>query len=273
MKLDARRKHLKTRDLARCVQMAAGTHGFRGSDGRRLLGSICAALSAHGVLAILFVQPEPAAVPVEPALQWIDLTEVAPAPPVLGTRVATPRSESQRSVSTTCARRSAARTPAAREHELATEKQIANAHGTPAKAAGAIEDDTVERGPEAAGAGAGPVAPVGGVSEGTLVTRAVLVASTAACNGFFPATAASDDGVVTLSMQVTPSGRAHAGRVLDEQPLGEGFGNAARRCLERVRFQPALDRHGQPAASTSVLRLRFARHPGARRRLTAALRH
>ncbi|HEY6555833.1 MAG TPA: energy transducer TonB [Polyangiaceae bacterium] len=235
------------------------------------MGSICCALSAHGLLAIFFVQPSPATVPAEPALQWVELTEDAPTPPPLGTRLAPPRSESHRSVNTTCARRAAARAPAARGHEVATEKQTASAHDTPA--AGALEDDTGQRAAESAGAGSGRVAPAGGVSDGTLATRAVLVASTAACNGFFPALAASDDGVVTLSMQVTPSGHAHAGRVLDELPLGEGFGDAARRCLQRVRFQPALDRHGQPVASTSVLRLRFARHPGARRRLTAALGH
>jgi hypothetical protein len=74
-----------------------------------------------------------------------------------------------------------------------------------------------------------------------------------------------------MAMRVAPTGRVFAGHVLDERPLGEGFAGAARRCLERVRFQPALDSRGKPMGSSSVLRLRFARHLGKRRALTAAL--
>lgn len=259
--------------------MAAGTHGFRGGDRQRFWASVCAALGAHALLAILFVQVAPAAVPREPALQWIELAENVPTLAAHGTRAAPPSATLR--VNTTHARRPGARAHRARGHEaaatpkahekVAMEKQMASAHDTPASAAGALDDDARQRGVESARAGGGSVAPAGGVSDGTLATRAVLIASSAACTGLFPAMAASDDGVVTLSMEVAPSGRVHAGRVLDERPLGEGFGDAARRCLQRVRFQPALDRLGRHVASTSVLRLRFARHPGDRRPLTAAL--
>lgn len=258
--------------------MAAGAHGFRGSNERRLLSSLCAALIAHALLAIFVVQLTPKAMLAEPALQWIELTEAAPARRALGTTPATYRSAPQRNVNTmTSARRTATRAARPRGQEVAAEKQVTSAHDTSAPTTGtleparALEAGRGHRAAESSGAGAGSVAPAGGVSGGALATRAVLIASTAACDNFFPALAASDDGVVTLFMHVAPSGRVHSGRVLDERPLGDGFGNAARRCLQRVRFQPAVDRHGQPVASTSVLRLRFARHPGARRRLTAGL--
>jgi TonB family protein len=91
------------------------------------------------------------------------------------------------------------------------------------------------------------------------------------CSGVFPAQARSERGVVTVALRVSTNGRAVATRIVDERPAREGFGGAARHCLGRVRFQPALDASGQAVASTSVLRLRFARHPSPRRPLSAAL--
>ncbi|HLV20077.1 MAG TPA: energy transducer TonB [Polyangiaceae bacterium] len=81
------------------------------------------------------------------------------------------------------------------------------------------------------------------------------------CAGLFPWQAEADEGTVTMRLAVTPRGVAHHPEVLAESPRGHGFGRAAASCLSRMRFEPATDRSGKPVASSSVVRLRFAREP------------
>lgn len=63
---------------------------------------------------------------------------------------------------------------------------------------------------------------------------------------------------VLLQVVVGPSGRVEQARVLDDP--GHGFGDTARRCALRTRFQPARDPNGRPIrAQSPPLRVRFTR--------------
>jgi protein TonB len=77
----------------------------------------------------------------------------------------------------------------------------------------------------------------------------------------FPAeadTAQIDEAYVMIQVDVDASGRAVAAKVL--QDPGNGFGRQAKMCAMRQRFQPALDRAGNPVAgSTKAFRVHFSR--------------
>jgi periplasmic protein TonB len=79
------------------------------------------------------------------------------------------------------------------------------------------------------------------------------------CRGFFPTRADRDEGHVTLTVVVQPTGAVGAVTVLTESPAGEGFGDAARRCLAAQRFVPALDRAGQATRTATQVRIHFTR--------------
>ena len=67
-----------------------------------------------------------------------------------------------------------------------------------------------------------------------------------------------DEQVVVLRAVVRANGRASSVDVLADP--GYGFGDAARACAERARFEPARDRHGKMYAATSPpIRVRFTR--------------
>jgi hypothetical protein len=86
-----------------------------------------------------------------------------------------------------------------------------------------------------------------------------LLAEANPCRGMFPERTKRDHGVVTVALQVTKVGAALQPRILSELPAGEGFARAAELCSQRLRFQPGRDAAGQPIATNSVVRLRFAR--------------
>ncbi len=77
----------------------------------------------------------------------------------------------------------------------------------------------------------------------------------------FPAeadTAQVDEAYVMIQVDVDANGRAVAAKVL--QDPGSGFGRQAKMCAMRQRFQPALDRSGNPVAgSTKPFRVHFSR--------------
>jgi periplasmic protein TonB len=67
-----------------------------------------------------------------------------------------------------------------------------------------------------------------------------------------------DDAYVTLQVDVRADGSLSAVRVLADP--GNGFGREARRCAPSQRFQPALDRDGNPIPGTSKpFRVHFSR--------------
>ena len=60
-----------------------------------------------------------------------------------------------------------------------------------------------------------------------------------------------------LSVVVDASGRASTVSILRDP--GHGFGQAARACALRRRYNAALDKSGSPMATTLVLNVRFDR--------------
>lgn len=88
----------------------------------------------------------------------------------------------------------------------------------------------------------------------------ILVASAAGCDRYFPFSARAREALVTLAVDVSPSGQTDEARIVDERPAREGFGAAARSCAMRsLRFSPAIDRRGDRVPATSTLQLRFTR--------------
>ncbi|MBI4702709.1 MAG: hypothetical protein HY744_16425 [Deltaproteobacteria bacterium] len=67
-----------------------------------------------------------------------------------------------------------------------------------------------------------------------------------------------DRAVAVIVVTVGPGGEPRSARVLSDP--GYGFGRAARECALAQRFQPALDRDGNPALSTTPpIKVRFRR--------------
>ena len=58
---------------------------------------------------------------------------------------------------------------------------------------------------------------------------------------------------------IQPSGALAKLDVESEAPIGQGFARAARECLQRQRFAPALDRRGKPALARTRITIRFSR--------------
>ncbi len=107
-------------------------------------------------------------------------------------------------------------------------------------------------------AGKGLAAP--GASAGSSLAHGpILRAVAGGCAGFFPARARIGQGVVEIDVSVDAAGHASVSRVLDEHPRGQGFGLAARGCVQRLHFAPAADPSGTAVAGHAKLRLRFDR--------------
>jgi len=79
------------------------------------------------------------------------------------------------------------------------------------------------------------------------------------CRGHFPEHARPDQGFVTLIATVQSNGAIARLAVDSESPPGEGFAKAARSCLARRRFTPALDERGEATAARTRIHLRFTR--------------
>lgn len=79
------------------------------------------------------------------------------------------------------------------------------------------------------------------------------------CRGYFPEHARPDQGLVSIVATVLANGAIAKLDIDSETPSGEGFASAARACLAKRRFQPALDRHGTPTGSRTRINLRFTR--------------
>jgi protein TonB len=79
------------------------------------------------------------------------------------------------------------------------------------------------------------------------------------CRGYFPDHARQDQGLVSIVATVLASGAIAKLEIESETPRGEGFANAARACLGRRKFTPALDRQGSPTGARTRINLRFTR--------------
>jgi protein TonB len=79
------------------------------------------------------------------------------------------------------------------------------------------------------------------------------------CRGFFPQGAQTNRGEVSVIATVRDQGSVVRTEIESEAPLGQGFGAAARACLTKQRFEPALDDAGKPTAARTRVRITFAR--------------
>jgi len=79
------------------------------------------------------------------------------------------------------------------------------------------------------------------------------------CRGYFPERARQDQGSVTLLATLRADGKVARLQLEAESPTGEGFGDAAKACLTRGQFTPALDDAGHPTAARTRVVVRFAR--------------
>lgn len=123
----------------------------------------------------------------------------------------------------------------------------------------------VQRGGTALAGVAAPMqpaaAPTRGNQEGPqpLLSRPPSLSESEPCRGFFPARATLDRGDVALKVRVETDGRVRSVAIAREQPVGQGFGFAARDCLLSKRFSPALDLAGREVAVVSPVTVRFSR--------------
>jgi len=79
------------------------------------------------------------------------------------------------------------------------------------------------------------------------------------CRGFFPSKAQADRGEAAVRVTVAADGSVRTVSVLAERPLDQGFGLAARACLLAVRFEPALDTHGEVVTAVAPITVKFSR--------------
>lgn len=110
----------------------------------------------------------------------------------------------------------------------------------------------------AGSAGSGLLTRFGASGESGLVHGPILRAATS-CAGYFPVDARTGRGEVEIDVTVDAGGHARESHVLNEQPFGQGFGVAARGCVQTLSFAPAVDRSGAAVSGHAKLRLRFAR--------------
>jgi hypothetical protein len=89
--------------------------------------------------------------------------------------------------------------------------------------------------------------------------RRPRLAEADACRGFYPRLARADRGVAMLSVKVRSSGEVAKASLVSENPVGEGFGDAAMDCVAGKVFEPGIDRRGHPANAIASLLIRFSR--------------
>jgi len=115
----------------------------------------------------------------------------------------------------------------------------------------------------AGGASAAPSQP--GLASGDGLTAAVDLSRAArldepdACRGYYPSEAVVDAGSAVVTVVVRPGGAVTRAVLLSETPAGQGFGRAARSCLQSKRFAPAIDKRGVEVSSAATIHVRFSR--------------
>jgi periplasmic protein TonB len=244
----------------------------RGARGRTAVATV-AALLAHGALIALAFNHSPAARALVTTTE-VELLPPAP-PPAEPPPPSAPEPEPVKPVVARAPR--APRAPAPVEPEpppaaaaapLRVAEENAKVSSEPVRFVtdpngASFGYGAVARGGSGAGAGSsgprveGP-APSSLAEPGSL-SRPPRLQEREPCRGFFPPTARVDRGEVALKLRVERDGSVRSLTVEREEPLGQGFGFAARDCLRSKRFSPALNRAGQPVAVMAPISVRFSR--------------
>jgi TonB family protein len=243
--------------------------------GREVVFAVIA-LGAHVGLALGY-HPEPRAVALPPRVTEVEL---APPPPPAPLPEPVPEKEAAMDKPVVPARAASVAPQAARAGALITAKEAApsakadelvdfvtdpngTSYGSGVVARGGTADHGA-RGATAAGTGTAPVtapapAPASTLTPASNLSRRATLSEPNACAGFYPSEANTDAGSVTINLVVRADGSVSSASVVSETPAGQGFGKAARTCLQRKRFEPSLDRSGNPVDAATTIRLRFVR--------------
>lgn len=79
------------------------------------------------------------------------------------------------------------------------------------------------------------------------------------CAGYFPTDADDHEATVTVNVVVKADGGVSSVSLIAEDPRGQGFGSAAKRCLASAKLTPALDKGGAAVMSSATFRIHFTR--------------
>jgi hypothetical protein len=113
--------------------------------------------------------------------------------------------------------------------------------------------------PPAAGVGQGPRLTGDAITPASDLSRKPSLSENDPCRGYFPGTADDDVASVAVLVTIGKDGAASGVQLLSETPPRQGFGAAARACMNSKRFSPGLDRDGRPARTQIRVNIRFTR--------------
>lgn len=91
------------------------------------------------------------------------------------------------------------------------------------------------------------------------LSRKASLPNANACNGYFPNDADDNEAYATVSVVVKPDGSVSSVALVSEDPRGQGFGAAARKCLSAQKLTPGLDKSGAAVTSSMSFRIHFTR--------------
>jgi periplasmic protein TonB len=118
------------------------------------------------------------------------------------------------------------------------------------------------QGAKADGVGSKPVIPAragDGLVAHSDLSRKPSLPRRDPCRGYFPRGAQDDAAEVVVRVVVAKDGRVTSVRILSESIPRQGFGEAARACMEAQRFEPALNHSGAAVATAIPVNVRFSR--------------
>lgn len=113
-----------------------------------------------------------------------------------------------------------------------------------------------------AGTGTSPLgrAPQGdGLTPVSDLSRKPSLGESDPCRGYFPSGASDDVANASVLVTIGKNGAVARVSLVSETPPQQGFGAAARTCMNNKRFTPGLDRDGNPTATAIRVNIRFAR--------------
>ncbi len=91
------------------------------------------------------------------------------------------------------------------------------------------------------------------------LSRKPTLSNANACAGYFPSDADDNEATVTVSLVVKADGSVSSVSLVSEDPRGQGFGAAAKRCLAAARLTPGVDKSGATVMSAAQIRIHFTR--------------
>ena len=245
------------------------------SDTTSWLVCVALACTLHGACVVYFASERGAALS-QPKLKELEVTMLDPEPPPAPPPPPAPvtpeperpaRAERAKTSATPAPARAGALlttpeeptpTPAADEPVRFVTDPNGRGYGSGMVARGGTADHAEHAAPVPPSPSPAPAAKPGLVFAERLSRQPSLGAHDP-CRGFFPQGAQTNRGEVSVIVTVRDQGAVVRTEIESETPLGQGFGSAARACLAKQRFEPALDDAGNPTAARTRVRITFAR--------------